>query len=543
LSGNQIKPNYLYRTNKFKEGAYMFLGKIKLLLPVIAVVALLYSPIYSNDIDTSKTYYIQTAKEYGRGIKGFWNIPGDPKRFKSGQNIKIWDLSSKERRKYDRAFRFKRVRSGVYVISCILNKNSRVDIAGRGTKNGTNIRLWNRNNNKYSQQYRIRYRGKGRWEIFTMKGKVVCIPSHSSKNGSNVSIWKYHNSSYTKWVFIPRNTYRAYIPGKKKAKRRVAKVRLRGLTANIVYTGKLYKKAVNVGYLLKKRGMKVKYTKTKNGNAYAGKLFYRKGYHNQARSIQNIIGKYVKVAPQVGQTKYYRDKQFNIGVTQYVKKKAKRRVANVKLKGLTAHIFYTKNYYKKAVSAGNLLKNKGMRIKYVKTKYGKRYAGRLFYRNGYDNQAKSIRNLIGKYVKLKPRISGTNLFKNKQFIIGITEKKNEKRISNRRSYVKKAKIKNKGNYRRFKFVDIQLDLNSLIGKKVKTKAQATYYQGILMLFHSLVDTSPLAGDIKNISRKNRKYLFTNCTARCIVLIYGRVGKIKFKNNTDIGIIVDRIEIK
>ena len=112
--------------------------KTKVLLLAIAVVAILYSPVYSNQIDTSKVYYVQSAMEYGRGMRGVWDVPGHPKRFQRGQNIKVWELPSNDRGSRDRAFRFHYVRPGVYQISSMMSSNSRVDVAGGGnTNNGS----------------------------------------------------------------------------------------------------------------------------------------------------------------------------------------------------------------------------------------------------------------------------------------------------------------------------------------------------------------------------------------------------------------------
>jgi hypothetical protein len=197
----------------------MNFSKTKVLLLVLVAVALLYSPVYSAEIDTSKYYYIQSAQEYGRSSKGVWDVPGHPKRFKKGQNIKVWDLPQNDRRSSDRAFKFYKISAGVYEIYSRMSSRSRVDVAGGNTKNGTNIHLWDRNNNRYSQRYRVSYRGNGRWKFYTMRGKVICLSARESKNGSNVITWNNHNGPWTEWVLIPRNTYRAYMPVKKVVRR------------------------------------------------------------------------------------------------------------------------------------------------------------------------------------------------------------------------------------------------------------------------------------------------------------------------------------
>ena len=53
---------------------------------------------------------------------------------KRGQNIKVWDLPTNDRRSFDRAFRFFKVRPGIYQISNLLSSKSRLDIAGARSK-------------------------------------------------------------------------------------------------------------------------------------------------------------------------------------------------------------------------------------------------------------------------------------------------------------------------------------------------------------------------------------------------------------------------
>ena len=222
--------------------------KTRIVLLALVVVALLYSPVYSSEIKTTNIYYIQSAQEYGRSGKGVWDVPGHPKRFKKGQNLKVWDLPQNDRKSLDRAFRFIKIRPGVYEIASMMSWGSRVDVAGGNTKNGTNIHLWDRNNNKYSQRYRVSYRGNGRWKFYTMRGKIICLSARESKNGSNVITWDNHNGPWTEWVLVPRNTYRAYMPAKKVVRRPATNLRIslnQALNYNQKYNTTRYFSQVN----------------------------------------------------------------------------------------------------------------------------------------------------------------------------------------------------------------------------------------------------------------------------------------------------------
>lgn len=221
--------------------------KTKVFLFVLVLVALMYSPVYSYEIDTSKSYYIQSAQEYGRSGKGVWDVPGHPKRFKKGQNIKVWDLPQNDRRSPDRMYIFTKKGPGLYEISSRLSYRSRIDVAGGRKRNGTNIHLWERNNGP-AQKFRMSYRGNGRWKIYPQLGGVVCLSGRSSKNGSNVIIWNDHSGPWTEWVLIPRNTYRAYIPAKKVVRRQAANLRVslnQALSYNQSYNTTKYFSQVN----------------------------------------------------------------------------------------------------------------------------------------------------------------------------------------------------------------------------------------------------------------------------------------------------------
>jgi len=98
----------------------------------------------------------------------------------------------------------------------------------------------------------------------------------------------------------------------------------------------------------------------------------------------------------------------------------------------------------------------------------------------------------------------------------------------------------KGNYSEIEFIDLKLDIDSLYGKKIKTRAYAMFIAGTLILQQEMIDTNSIQVDIKNISREEKKYLLTKIPigGSCCLTVYGRVGEIAFGFK---GIIADKIE--
>jgi len=157
-------------------------------------------------------YFIQSAIDYGKNWYGCWNIPGNPSRFKKGQNIQVWGVTKQDSKRRDRIFYIKKnpdntfgIRNGLYP------SNNRVDVSGGKNKNGTNILLWQKHN-RNNQKFKFRYMGHGKWKIYTLTGKILCLDARSSKNGSNVHIWADHDGPWCEWVLINKYTLKPFIP-------------------------------------------------------------------------------------------------------------------------------------------------------------------------------------------------------------------------------------------------------------------------------------------------------------------------------------------
>jgi len=192
----------------------LLLGLI--MMSLFTVPSLFADTSYYDEEIPYGPYYIQSAQEFMKSWKGCWDVPGNPNHFKNGQNINVWDVTQQDSKRGDRLFHIRNLSGNSYEINSMLNPShkNRVDVAGGKSANGTNIQLWTGNGSS-AQKYRLKHIGKGRWKIYTTKGKILCLKGRSSKNGSNVHIWNDHNGPWCEWVFINAKTRTVFIPARK----------------------------------------------------------------------------------------------------------------------------------------------------------------------------------------------------------------------------------------------------------------------------------------------------------------------------------------
>lgn len=142
--------------------------------------------------------YIKSVQSGISGEEGYWDQPGNPKKYKQGDNLGIWS------RDYgaDQQFRFVPAGGGMYYI--VSQNGGYVDVSGGNNGDGVNMHIWSPNNT-ISQKFRVQYLGNGKWKVFTGWGRVLCTP-RSYKNGSNVHTWNDHQGEWTEWYFISART-------------------------------------------------------------------------------------------------------------------------------------------------------------------------------------------------------------------------------------------------------------------------------------------------------------------------------------------------
>jgi hypothetical protein len=179
---------------------------------MLFVSSLSYGQPSSNvEMPTEKLFYIQSAINYGANTGGYWDIPGQPDPVKDGSNIQVWTLDGGWDRKY---MLLNSSEAGFYEIRIGKFVDSRVDVDNGKTANGTNIKTWSRNGNP-AQRFSFVHLGNGRFKIYDRNGKAICLAGRSSKNGSNVHIWNDHDGSWMEWYLVDPKTGKAFIPDSK----------------------------------------------------------------------------------------------------------------------------------------------------------------------------------------------------------------------------------------------------------------------------------------------------------------------------------------
>jgi len=206
-------------------------------------------------ISSVKRYYVQSAMNYGKNNSGYWDIPGDNLKYKAGQNLQMWSLSSANKKQRDRMFRFKRFRDGYYRIEPYHARyKGYLDVQGGvdKSKNGTNIHVWKRSTKNRSQKFVLRYVGNKRWKIYALNGKVVHARGRKTSNRANVSIWSDHKGPWMEWVLIDATTGQALDPRARQqatSKKEIDRVRskLRSASVSRLKNYQLFRNANNHG--------------------------------------------------------------------------------------------------------------------------------------------------------------------------------------------------------------------------------------------------------------------------------------------------------
>lgn len=160
-------------------------------------------------IPAGKTFWIQSAMNYGKNQSGYFDVPGHPTKGEKGQNIKVWDIDQGADRKFTIAP--SGLYQGHYEILSTQTGNMVLDVSnGEINKNSANIQLWERNNSD-AQQFFLKHMGNGRFKIYTID-YVVCLDGRKNANGTNVHLWEDHEGAWTEWYLVDPATGQAFIP-------------------------------------------------------------------------------------------------------------------------------------------------------------------------------------------------------------------------------------------------------------------------------------------------------------------------------------------
>ena len=164
--------------------------------------------VYGDPVPTGKNFHIQSAINAGKNPGGCWDIPGHPKTIQNGKNIQSWNIDNG----IDRNYRIDRIPGSRYYRIFIGNSNHMVvDISGNKQHNGANIQAWEWNGSN-AQKFYFRHMGNGRYKIFNINGKAICLSNRSSSNGKNIHMWDDPNGNWMEWVLIYSGTTHAYRP-------------------------------------------------------------------------------------------------------------------------------------------------------------------------------------------------------------------------------------------------------------------------------------------------------------------------------------------
>lgn len=162
-----------------------------------------------------KTFWIQSAMNYGANNGGFWDVPGSPSKGEKGLEIKCWDIDDGIDRK------FKMVPSQEHkgyfmIVSALPGTTCALDNSGGKVnmdKNQNNIHLWEKHGGE-SQLFRFKHLGGGKFRIYNYDGYAVCLEGRKNQNGTNIHIWEDHEGAWMDWYLIDPLSKQKFIPEK-----------------------------------------------------------------------------------------------------------------------------------------------------------------------------------------------------------------------------------------------------------------------------------------------------------------------------------------
>jgi archaellum component FlaC len=150
-----------------------------------------------------EAYFIQSAQEYEKSNKAFWDIAGSKVIYEQGQKIQVWELSDNAS---DRKYYIEPIENGFVIITAALSPGTAyLDLSGNNSGNGTPMQLWDKNTSG-AQKFKLKDMGDGRYKIFNANGKMLCLAGRSSDNGTALNLWDDHEGAFTEWVFISAKT-------------------------------------------------------------------------------------------------------------------------------------------------------------------------------------------------------------------------------------------------------------------------------------------------------------------------------------------------
>ena len=156
-----------------------------------------------NDlIPKGEVFYIQSAQEYGKSDRGYWDIPGGEENIREDAQIKVWAIADAAR---DRRYVIENSPTAGFVKIHIDGIAGYLDIPGGDNSNGAKLKIFNKNNG-WNQNFSFKYLGNGRFKIYSQNGKSVCLGGRNSQNGSELVMWDDHDGPWMEWVLISVKT-------------------------------------------------------------------------------------------------------------------------------------------------------------------------------------------------------------------------------------------------------------------------------------------------------------------------------------------------
>jgi hypothetical protein len=165
----------------------------------------------------NRAFLVQSALEARKSAKGFWDVPGVPRKTNGNlkgtkwKEMQVWNREKGD--PDDRLFSFSPGQGGAagkYFIRFARKRHWGVNyISGTGK---IEARLGN-------DSYELKHMGGDKWKIYVKPGYVLCLKKNTAKNGTKLTLKPDHNGKSAIWVFYDLATLKSFIPASNRSSR------------------------------------------------------------------------------------------------------------------------------------------------------------------------------------------------------------------------------------------------------------------------------------------------------------------------------------
>ena len=91
-------------------------------------------------------------------------------------------------------------------------------------------------------------------------------------------------------------------------------------------------------------------------------------------------------------------------------------------------------------------------------------------------------------------------------------------------------------YQPISMIDLKLDIDTMLGKKIQTRTSLISFGGMLMMTdpNQAFDGNGIVAEQNQLSRDDRAFILQQCSTGCVVTVQGQVKEIMFQSGVSLN---------